>query len=261
MLVSLSLVAFALGSSSGCPLPRSSAELAEIAGLAETTWGRDATAFTEAVAAVDLAIPCVIEVLPALSAARVHRLHGLSAFLRREPAAAAASFAAARSLDPAYTFPESFVPAGNPVDTLYRNALAPADVARFEAPRAGWQLWVDGTASVARNNAVPVVAQVIDPVGRVHDGAWVAEYAKLPPYPTWREGLRGPLVAVGASAVVAGAGLWALGAATRPEPATLLTVSDGESAELRQAVIGGSAIGLVGIGLGTITLGFGVGRW
>lgn len=261
MLFALLQTLGAFAATDACPLPRSNAELAEVAASAESAWGRDPLAFGEAVLAVDSALACVIEAIPAPQAARVHRLHGLAAFLRRDTPAATAAFVAARKIEPSFVFPESMVPEGNPVDTLYRNALGPAELTRFEAPRAGWKLQIDGTPATERNESQPAVVQVVDPVGRIREGAWVAEYAPLPNYPSWREGLRAPLLMAGAGAVLAGAGLWGFGAATRPDPASLETLDDGEAAEFRQAAIGGTAIGLAGIGLGTVVIGFGVGRW
>lgn len=261
MLIALLHTFAAFAATETCTLPRSNAELSEVALGAESAWGRDPQAFAEAVLAVDAALACVIEAVPVDQAARIHRLHGLAAFLRRDTAAATAAFAAARAAEPSFAFPETMVPAGNPVDTLYRNALGPTELSRFEPPRSGWKLHIDGTPATARNDERPAVVQVVDPVGRIREGAWVAEHTPLPNYPSWRDGLRTPLLIAGAGAVLAGAGLWGFGAVTRPDPASLETLDDGEAAEFRQAAIGGTAVGLAGIGLGTVAIGFGVGRW
>lgn len=257
----LFITGFALAATSDCTAPRSLAELRESNAFAERAWGEDAAVFDEAAAALEPTLACVIEVIPPAEAARVHRLRGLLAFRKRDLAAATAAFATARELDPDYRFPEALVPEGNPVETLYRNARTARELRRFDAPKRGWKLLLNGAELPTRNEAVPVVAQVVDPVGRVQSGAWIAEHAPLPAYPTWREGLRAPLVVAGASAVAVGAGLWAFGAATRPDPTTLSSVSEGQAAEARQAAIGGGAIGLAALGLGTVGVGFAVGRW
>lgn len=252
---------FAVAATSDCTAPRSLAELRDSNAFAERAWGEDAAVFDEAAAALEPTLACVIEVIPPTEAARVHRLRGLLAFRKRDLQAATAAFAAARELDPEYRFPEALVPEGNPVDTLYRNARAATELRSFDAPKRGWTLRLNGAEAAARNEATPAVIQVVDPVGRVQSGAWIAEHAALPAYPTWREGLRTPLVVAGLSAVAVGAGLWGFGAATRPDPASLTTASEGQAAEARQAAIGGGAIGAAALGLGTIGVGFAVGRW
>ena len=257
----LLIVAIAVAATADCTVPRSLAELRESNAAAERAWAEGAAVFDEAAAALEPTLACVIEVIPHTEAARVHRLRGLLAFRKRDLEAATAAFAAARTLDPEYRFPDTLVPEGNPVDTLYRNARTAQEPRRFDAPRRGWSLRLNGADTTTRNEATPVVAQVVDPAGRVQSGAWIAEHAALPSYPTWREGLRGPLVAVGASAVAVGAGLWAFGAVTRPDPATLTTRAQGEAAEARQAALGGGAIGVAALGRGTLGIGFAVARW
>lgn len=257
----LLLVALAAAATADCSAPRSLAELGASNAFAERAWGEDAAVFDEAAAALEPTLACVIEVIPPTEAARVHRIRGLLAFRKRDLEGATAAFAAARELDPEYRFPDALVPEGNPVETLYRNARTAQELQRFDAPKRGWTLRLNGAEATTRNDATPVVVQVVDPVGRVQTGAWIAEHAVLPPYPTWREGLRTPLVVAGASAVAVGAGLWAFGAATRPDPASLASADEGEAAEARQAAIGGGAIGAAALGLGTIGIGFAVGRW
>ncbi len=258
MLLTLTLAYAAPG---GCPLPRSVADLDETLASAERAWGADADAFSAATADVESTLRCLVEPLPSADAAWVHRLEGLAAFARRDMGAATAAFAAARAIEPEYRFPEALVAPGNPVDTLYRNALTADTAVRLPAPRAGWSVKLDGAPGTSRITERPVVAQVIDPVGRVSAGAWVPVNGALPSYPTAGAALRAPLLITGATLAVVGAGLWTFAALTRPDPASLDTVEQGQSAEARQAALGGTALGVGGLGVVTLGTALVVGRW
>lgn len=262
LLVLTTATAFATALAAGpCAAPSALGDLRFALDRAEAAWGSSEAEFESAVGGLDGLILCLDAVVPPLDAARVHRVEGLAAFVRRDRASAELAFASARLLDPGFVFPEALIPAGNPVDTLYRAAAAPGTAAPLPAPKKGWRMHLDGSPAAARPDGRALVAQVVDPAGRIVGNDWTLPDEPLPAMPTWRDGLRGPLLAVAGGLAAAGGGLWATSAFTKDDPATFEDPDALDVAVGRHAAMGGAAIGLGALGVGTAGAAMVVGRW
>ena len=66
-----------------------------------------------------ISLGCLDEPLAPLLAARYHRMIGIGLFVEDRGSEAARSFAAARKAGPRFEFPESLVPEGHQIHTLY----------------------------------------------------------------------------------------------------------------------------------------------
>lgn len=152
----------------------------------------DEGTFRGEVDGIRIVVPCLTDEVPRAIAARVHRFYGLDAFVAGDRDLAAREFAAARALEPAYVFPESFVPDGNPVWHTW-SALDPAalPVARVPAPPAG-RLQIDGRITQDRPLEWPVFVQHFQDDGAVLDTRYLTHrdpwpYAEaVPPAPASR---------------------------------------------------------------------------
>ncbi len=103
-------------------------------------------------------LPCVRETIDTALVARIHRMEALRHAIDDQEDAAAASFAAARSLEPDYALPTSLVPAGHP----WRNAYDRVDLSAFGASpvAAGWL--INGKESGRRPTGWPALVQQLD---------------------------------------------------------------------------------------------------
>ncbi|MCK6503119.1 hypothetical protein L6R53_06950 [Myxococcota bacterium] len=168
-----------------CPAPTSTAQVLAALELAEAAYAdADPVALEQARAQAEATLPCVQESVSRSLIARLHRTMGLAAFVAADTARAERSFAAARHIEPGYTFPAEVVPPGNPALDHYL-ALSvdhPATVALDPAPAEG-RLLIEGRYATERPAAWPVVAQVLDESGHVTRTAWVWPDQPLPPYP------------------------------------------------------------------------------
>lgn len=128
------------------------------------------------VAATDNAgkmLPCLTEAVPRPLAAAFHRFQGLRSFVDRQNSKSVQAFAAARSVEAAYTFPASFVPEGNPVLANY-TAVDPA-TGTFDTlgdPKDGY-LQFDGKRGSKRSTSFPTIAQLFDGQGAVTQTAYL----------------------------------------------------------------------------------------
>ena len=94
----------------------------------------------------------------------------------------------------------------------------------------------------------------------VVDSAWLAPGVAPPEYPTWRSGLRAPLLGVGAGLAAAAGGVLAYGVATKPDAATL-TEATGPDAIERQTLLGATSVGVGLVAVGFAGVAFTVGQW
>lgn len=148
--------------------PATSANLAESLEAAEAAFAdMDTAAFLTATNRVTAEANCLAESTPRSVIARLHRVEGLRAFVDKDNDRAARAFAAGRSIEPAYTFPEQLVPAGHPVRTQYTtlNPDAGGSTA-VPAPASGY-LAFDGRTTTARPNGRPTLAQLVGDDGGV----------------------------------------------------------------------------------------------
>jgi hypothetical protein len=127
-------------------------------------------------------LPCVTDPVSRHLAAEVHRLAGLRGFVDRDPDASTRAFAAARSIEPAYAFPTTLVPPGNPALADY-TAIDPASgrTTPLPPPKSG-HVQLDGTASTARSTSFPTVFQHLGDDGAVRATSYLLPSAPVPPY-------------------------------------------------------------------------------
>lgn len=166
-----------------CPKPTTTADLVANLDRAQDRYGDlDVDGFRTSMIEARLTVPCLREELSRHLAAELHRSEGLLAFLDRNPSHSTIAFAAARSLEPNYRFPESVVPAGNPVLADY-DAIDPdsGGIERVAEPMSG-RLAFDGKASVERPKAFPTVVQLIDESGAIKSTAYLWPGDPLPKY-------------------------------------------------------------------------------
>lgn len=142
----------------------------------------DLRGFSQASERIRTQIPCLSEALPRNTAARVHRAVGLRGFVDRDPDVSTRAFAAARVIEPAYTFPSAMVPAGNPVFADY-NAVAveAGEYVDVLAPADGYLVF-DGRPDTSRPRFWPTLVQFVSAEGQVTDTFYLWPEQSLPVY-------------------------------------------------------------------------------
>lgn len=151
--------------------PVAPGEIEDAIRAAEQAFAAADVAGFEALSNRALALPsCVYGAVPRSTAAALHRLAGLRAFVRKEQSEAELAFAAARRLEPAYAFPTTLVPSGHKIRTWY-DAIQPIpdSVALLPEPAKG-SLVVDGEASRERPAVLPAVVQLTGTGGKDRGG-------------------------------------------------------------------------------------------
>ncbi|MCB9678989.1 MAG: hypothetical protein H6737_28065 [Alphaproteobacteria bacterium] len=207
-------------------------------------------------------LECLTEPISRTTAAEFHRVTGLSLFLERNSPSAAKAFAAARAIEPDYTFPTDLIPEGNPVLETYTQVDPEAGATELvPRPKVG-SIKLDGSGSLNRRTALPSIFQLFDGRGAVMNTTLLMPGDALPEYEvpsnaapekTAKGGPNIPLLAgAGASLVVAG-GLYAGGAATRGAWANADTIAEAESKRglTNTLVIASGVAGVAAVGLGT----------
>jgi hypothetical protein len=113
------IVGLSVAWAADCERRLSTAELDGLLGDARRSLEKlDTELFVKTTDALDLAIPCLGEPLTRHLAAEIHRTKGIRAVSERDPEAPLV-FAAARTIEPAYKFPSTLIPEGNPVRLAY----------------------------------------------------------------------------------------------------------------------------------------------
>jgi hypothetical protein len=140
------------------------------------------------------ALPCLEELIPRPLAASIHRYVGIGHFLERDHNRAQMAFAAAKSIEPNYRFPESLVPTDHPLFDDY-DAPPPASP-MFEAAPAlsGGYYTFDGSPGSQRPTDRPTIAQVMR-----DDGAVAATAYLRPGYSLLRPEGMGPGTSAGSA--------------------------------------------------------------
>ncbi len=230
----------------------------------------DRAGFQGATDTVREGLECLGERMSPTLAARVHRVNGLREFFAGNDAGARLAFGAARAIDPAYEFPESIVPAGQPVRALYAEAInVPSVTVAAPRPVEG-QVEFDGTPSPNRPSERPTLAVLVRSDRSVAASAYLWPGDPLFPYaaastasvataPTSgaRKGPNWPLaIAAGASGLLAGGAL--LAANLSDADFNAMAVGSSE-AELRAAQAQTNGLQVAAAGLGVVGLGLGVG--
>ena len=122
----------------------------------------DVDGFRMATDSATARLPCVRQELSRSLSARFHRFVGLRAFVDRAQAKAVSAFAAARTIEPDYEFPETFIPSGNPVMNTYLALdVAMDEWEMFTAPSSG-SIHLDGRVATRRSTRFPMVYQYFD---------------------------------------------------------------------------------------------------
>lgn len=222
---------------------------------AEAAYARvDVEAFEAAVVQARAEVSCLQEAVTPAVAAQLHRLEGLSAFVEDARDRAVTAFAAARSLEPDYSFPSTVVPPGNPVIDQYLARPATSATERLPPPADG-KLRLDGRPGEDRPLELPVLLQVIDPEGRPGVTAYLWPGDALP-YTPGRTGspARTGLRIGGVGLAAAGLVTLAVGATTGPRGAADLDA--GFAAARRNDALVGVGSTLLGVGGASLGVSF-----
>jgi hypothetical protein len=118
----------------------------------------DTVGYAEAMGALGPQLDCSSEILPRSLIARIHRTQALGAFTAQDGMRLAQAFAAAKSIDPAYVYPESFIPPSHPLARMYMETEPTTDTVPIPPPLDGFLL-LDGEALDARPAQRAVVVQ------------------------------------------------------------------------------------------------------
>ncbi len=166
-----------------CGTPVTTSELVGMLEKAEWAYGEaDLAGFSAASGELRGELACLSEEVPRNIAARVHRAIGLRGFVDRDPDVSTRAFAAARVIEPAYAFPTSMVPEGNPVLADY-NAI-PTDAGEYRdvlAPADG-TLVFDGRPGLSRPASWPTLMQFVSSDGEVTETLYLWPDQALPVY-------------------------------------------------------------------------------
>jgi hypothetical protein len=179
-------------------------------GEAEVAWSAlDATGFDRALDEAALLLPCLTEIAPPAFAARYHRTVALRAWGDGDVERASWSMLAARTLDPAYVFPDDLLAPDHELRVAFAGLAAEPGPTRHPPRPVGGRLYVDGDSAGRLPTDRSALAQLQD-----HDGALQTRMLRpgepLPAYRAVPRVRNGVLVG---SAVVAATGLGFYGAA------------------------------------------------
>lgn len=166
-----------------CESPTTNEDLVVVLEKAADAYGAlDRDTFEASLRDAKAIVPCLGQVISRPAAAELHRATALSAFLARDQDLARQRFAAARSIEPSYAFPDTLVPEGNPVRDLY-TALDPksSPILVLPTPEEG-SLRLDGSVTAERATLFPVVFQRLDGDGAVVESVLLSPGAPPPTY-------------------------------------------------------------------------------
>lgn len=127
-------------------------------------------------------LSCLGEPMTRVVAARIHRIEGLRGHLDGDRRAASQSFAAARSLDPDYSFPEDMVPEGSPELELYTAMDISLGATQKVDPMIDGYVLFDGRVGDARPTDWATVVQVINEDGEVNVNSYLRPGQPMPSY-------------------------------------------------------------------------------
>lgn len=216
------MLATGMAQAAGCPEQVSIEKLNILLGDAESAYGRMDDAYPQVSQKVVDALPCLSDMVPRETVARLHRELGLAELFAGHQAKAEQAFAAARLMESYYTFPEDLVPTGHPARAAY-DALSTenAQFVSLPAPKDG-TLRIDGDILLERPTGWPSFFQQIDPTGHITQSAYLWPEDPAPSYPVSNGktksnsgggGGSSPLAVMtgilSAGALGAGAALWA----------------------------------------------------
>jgi len=266
-----------------CAESTTTADLASLLERAQASYGDlDVDGFNASMDEARTVLPCLKDGVTRHQAAELHRFEGLKGFLDGNPAQSTIAFAAARTIEPEYEFPETLVPAGNPVRDDYTAIDTAVGKTDELPPRAAGWIQIDGRQGLARSTAFPALIQLFDDGGSVESTDYLGPKDAMPEYevmvapepsPADPKPMPGPSSATRSKAKVpllvgAGAGLAASAAiyggalashsAYYGDNATLDNI-DGLQKQTNTLVIASGATAAVSVGVGVTAL-F-VARW
>lgn len=268
------LLALAPAFAESCPVPSHLGELAGRVDAAEQAYASfEVEAFVSSLDEAALILPCLAEVVPPDLTAHYLRMQGLRYFIRRDPSRADEAFAAARSLDATYVFPESLIPSGHSIRAHY-DALDLSTVvsAPLAAARTGSVLF-NGSPAIERPG-LPAIVQILDATGAVSATRYVLPLDPLPSYDAMPlpgvETARRPLspkvpLVIGGVLAAAASGTMLVPAASSQREFETYRVDDSlDNLEALRGRTNGLAFGSVGAGVLALAGGVGavlVGKW
>ena len=164
-----------------------------------------------------LMLPCLDAAVTPAFAARYHRMRGLRSYIERDAAKAAQSFAAARVIEPDYSFPTSLIPEGHSVRKQFSSVDTTAPQTQpAPEPVEGW-LSLDGTRTLDRSMGWPAIVQLHSGEGALSSTSYLFPSDPLPAYkakaqPVSSSTVHKPLspkipLAIGAGVAAIGAGV------------------------------------------------------
>ncbi len=176
-------IAVLQSAAAACPTPAALSELNRDVDRAERAYGTlDLDGFMSSSDALRTDLPCLSEPMTRVVAARIHRIEGLRGFVDSDRRGAAQSFAAARSLEPDYGFPEDLVPSGYPEWELYGAMdLSLGGTATVDPMIDGYILF-DGKVGPERPTEWAAIVQIINEDGEVVNTAYLRPGQPMPSY-------------------------------------------------------------------------------
>lgn len=218
---------------------------------AETAWAAlDGDAFTTALDDAALLLPCLTEVAPPAFAARYHRMIALRTWGTGDVERASWSMQAARTLDPAYAFPDELLAPNHDLRLAYATLPVGTGPTHHPARPRGGRLWFDGLGPDGPTDRATLV-QV-----QARDGSLQTRLLRpgdaLPPYDAVPRS-RNALLAVSGALLAGAAGFYGAAWATHGAfyaPDARHDVADLERIAARSQVYTGLAVGAAAIGLG-----------
>ncbi len=160
----------------------------------------DLDGFLSADEALRSDLVCLGEPMTKVVAARIHRVEGLRGHLDNDRRAASQSFAAARSLEPEFSFPEDMIPEGSPELDLYTAIdLSLGSMQKVDPMIDGYVLF-DGKVGAERPTDWATVVQVINEDGEINVTTYLRPGQPMPSYyPEATERAAAQTVSAGAS--------------------------------------------------------------
>jgi hypothetical protein len=179
----LLLLTFAAAHAADCPTRSQQADIAAKFDAAEEAYtSLDVEVFSLSLDEAALMLPCLDAPIDPAFAARNHRMRGLRAYLERDATRAAQSFAAARALQPDYSFPTTLIPEGHSVRKQYASLdVSTPNPTTAPEPIEGW-LSFDGTRGLSRPSMWPSIVQLFDAEGRLLSTSYLFPADPLPAY-------------------------------------------------------------------------------
>lgn len=174
---------------------------------AEVAYGDlDTAAFFSSFDRARAALRCVSGTLSQVQAARVHRVHGIAAYIRGEKSVAAQHLTAAATLQPDYRFPTTVVAPGHELNRLLADRSF-SELARVPVPEpASGALVFDGRVGALRPSGLPTVFQWLDDGEVTRTTSYLMSSDPLPGYPHMPTSTRPAWKRSGIPWIAAGAG-------------------------------------------------------